>query len=214
MRSKDGFQEAQAEFRQTFGERLSQLLSRYPSRQAASDVAGVNPDQFPKYISGRAKPSFEAIAKLATVCGISLDWLAYGVGGNDFDGLSKLAVIDISENGNRRSKSPKDIVTAKLWGDAPDNNFRAVFAADRMNEPEIFEGDILILDISQTKIADAGFYLFVRDGAYLLRWAQFDLRGGFALKGSPTADSSLLLTKDELSEVQVVGRVRWRIGAV
>lgn len=216
MAQKVGFEEAQAEFRLTFGERLAQLIRRYPTRGAASDVAGVTTDMLPKYISGRAKPSFELVARLAAVYGVSLDWLAYGRGpaGEIKPGLVEIPVIDIAYRSDSTPRTVPPVEVIRYWGSEPDTNFRAVYAPDRSGEPQINIGDTLIVDITETTINGAGYYLFRRDGAYMLRWADFDLRGGYALRGSPTATTALLLTMTDLSEVQIIGRVRWRIGAV
>lgn len=46
----------------------------------AASVADVSVDMLAKYIAGTSRPRFDAMVKLASAAGVSLDWLATGEG--------------------------------------------------------------------------------------------------------------------------------------
>jgi transcriptional regulator with XRE-family HTH domain len=56
------------------------MLDRFPSRKAAAAIAGVDAEQLGRYVKARNKPSFDAIQRLASASGVSLEWLATGRG--------------------------------------------------------------------------------------------------------------------------------------
>ncbi len=54
------------------------VLNKIGTLQNAARIAGVTAEQVAKWRDGKAKPSFKAVASLANVAGVSLDWLATG----------------------------------------------------------------------------------------------------------------------------------------
>jgi len=61
-------------------QRIGRLLSLYPTRREAAEVAGISTDQLARYVTGRSAPPFQVVARLARPHGVSLDWLAHGDG--------------------------------------------------------------------------------------------------------------------------------------
>lgn len=89
------------------GERIATMCDAVGTREAAARAAGIGPRQLLKIIRGDAKPTAEALARLADASGYSLDWVMTGrgapkrtgaaTGGTDpelmgrlLDGLSKV----------------------------------------------------------------------------------------------------------------------------
>lgn len=62
------------------GCRLGTVISLYPTKKAAADMAGISPDQLTRYVKGQNAAPFEVLARLAGAKGVSLDWLATGEG--------------------------------------------------------------------------------------------------------------------------------------
>jgi hypothetical protein len=60
--------------------RVEALIDLFSSRTEAARVAAKNPDMITGYIRGRNKPPFDVLARLALAQGVSLDWVATGVG--------------------------------------------------------------------------------------------------------------------------------------
>lgn len=66
------------------------VLNRIGTLQNAAQIAGVTAEQVAKWRDGKAKPPFKAVASLANVAGVSLDWLATGEGAREKDSLDEM----------------------------------------------------------------------------------------------------------------------------
>ncbi|WP_303908670.1 helix-turn-helix domain-containing protein [Thiohalomonas denitrificans] len=62
------------------GSRIAAAADALGSRKNASAVARISSDTLRRWIAGEVSPSFDAIARLAVAAGVSLDWLATGIG--------------------------------------------------------------------------------------------------------------------------------------
>lgn len=65
-------------FRENLGTRIGQVVDMFPTKREAAKVAGVTAEQLRSYISGRSKPPFEVISRMAAEKGVSLNWMAIG----------------------------------------------------------------------------------------------------------------------------------------
>lgn len=79
------------------GRRLGAIVSLYPSKKAAADMAGVSPDQLARYIKGQNQAPFEVLSRVALKQGVDLNWLATGEGQMVFD------VGDVGRSPGQRS---------------------------------------------------------------------------------------------------------------
>lgn len=66
--------------RQEIGRRIRQLENRFKNRAEAAAAIGVAKSTLQAWGEGRSDPSFGGLARLAEVTGVSLDWIAFGVG--------------------------------------------------------------------------------------------------------------------------------------
>ena len=64
----------------TFNQRLDSLIRSLGGLRSASEIIGVKDQQIAKWRDGKARPNFLKVASLAQAAGVSLDWLATGVG--------------------------------------------------------------------------------------------------------------------------------------
>jgi|GEM_PF-6824728 len=60
--------------------RIRSLLDLFDTRSEAAQVAERSTDALQNWIAGKSAPTFEAMAKLAFAKGVSLQWLATGLG--------------------------------------------------------------------------------------------------------------------------------------
>lgn len=74
-----------------FADRLRIVERQFNNRAEVSKAIGVAKSSYQRWVEGVSTPSFDAMAKLAKVAGVSLDWLAFGDGQGP-DGQA--AVID------------------------------------------------------------------------------------------------------------------------
>lgn len=62
------------------GQRVTQMLDILPTRRKAAEVARKNPDTITAWSKGEQLSTFESLAELAAATGVSLDWMATGIG--------------------------------------------------------------------------------------------------------------------------------------
>ena len=217
-----GVQDGQAPFRTDFSDRLRWLLDQYDTRVEAGLIAGVSPEHLPAYLAGRAKPRFQAVAKLAAAKNVSLDWLATGNGPRDLsevepDGFVAIAIQPDAETRLESGDEPAaTILFSRTWLKSivptPHEKLRIVTHRGDSNAPVIADGDAMLVDITVTRISDDGLYVFPRDGKYQAKFVETFVNHRVALKSrNPTYDVQIL-SADEAGELQVFGRVVWRAG--
>jgi|GEM_PF-1703904 len=93
--------------RRKVGIRLRAIERRLGGRERAAAAAGVGVSTLASWVAGSADPKFSKVAALARAAGVSLDWLAYGEGGearsqpphaaNDLNEQLLLDIIAVAE---------------------------------------------------------------------------------------------------------------------
>ncbi len=218
--------EGPAAFRVELGERMRWLLDRFDSRAQAAEVAGVTPEHLASYIAGRAKPPFELVARLAQARGASLDWIARGEGTRErgVSGTEGFAILPVFEadasSGHGRyatDEEPRDQVAfSRAWLNAairsPEDKLRVVFNRGAANEPDLKDGDAMLVDTGFDRIVDDAFYVFERDERLLTRLTEMFVDGRIALKTRKAEYGAQILSREEAGQLRVFGRVRWRGG--
>jgi Peptidase S24-like len=213
-------EEGPVAFRSEFGERVRWLLDLFTSRTEAGDVALVSPEHLPSYISGKTKPPFELIVRLAAEKKVSLQWLATGTGerflesGED-DAYVAVAVQPEADGPLEAAGEPPFLFSREWLGaeiKAPVGGLRMIVQRGNANDPMIRDGDALLVDTSADRIAEDALYIFVRDGRYLARFVETFADGRIALKSRNPDYGMQTLSREEAQKLQVLGRVRWRGG--
>ncbi|HXC54607.1 MAG TPA: LexA family transcriptional regulator [Rhizomicrobium sp.] len=214
-------------FRSDLGERLRWLLNLFESRSEAGAIANVTPEHLPSYISGRTKPRFEAIVRLAAAKNVSLDWLATGRGerNNDDAEPEGFVAIPLQPDADARIDAGAEatLLFARAWlatlVEAPQTGLRIVIQRGNANEPAVKDGDALLVDTAVDRIAKAAsdedaLYVFVRDGHHVARFVETFVDGRVVLKARNPAFAPQTLSPEEAAKLQIFGRVRWRGGAI
>jgi hypothetical protein len=221
-----GLQDGPAPFRIEFGERMRWLLDLYDSRPDAAVVAGVTPEHLASYIGGRAKPPFELVARLARAKNISLEWLANGEGrrglGEVADGFAAIAVAEMDASSGAGSyplgeDMREHIAFSRAWLHqairAPEENLRVVFNRGDANEPDIDDGDAMLVVMGLDRVVDDGFYVFKAHGRLVTKLVEIYVGGRVALKTRKSAENPETLPPEDAAKL-VFGRVRWRGGVL
>jgi len=65
-------------FKDGLSARLKKLEESYANRSEAVRAYGLQKGAYERWVYARSSPSLEAVAKIAKVAGVSLDWLAFG----------------------------------------------------------------------------------------------------------------------------------------
>ena len=217
----DGFGDAGGPFRLPFGERMRYLLDLFESRPEAARIADVTPEHLASYISEKAAPRFEAVARLAMAKNVSMEWLATGEGraggGAVADGFAVIPVLDRETSSGPGSYPLADEVREHLafsraWLRSairvPEDRLVLVYNRGHDNEPAILDGEMLLLAKGLEKIED-GWHVFDIGGRLMTMFVRYSLDGRVGLSTLRTEAKPEFFPAEE-ALAKVLGRVRWR----
>jgi Peptidase S24-like/Helix-turn-helix len=220
----ENLQDGPAPFRVELGMRIRWLLDQFATRVDAAEIAGVTPEHLASYISGRAKPPFELIARLAAAKDVSLDWIATGDGepARTDAGPEGFAAIAIAGDTDLRYGAGNEpgatLLFSRAWlsatVQAPEEALRIVIQRGTANAPAIRDGDALLVDTTAERIDQDALYVFVRDGQHLARFVETFVDRRVALKARNPDYGTQILSPEEAARLLVFGRVRWRGGPI
>ena len=221
------------------GSRMRQLRGD-ESRLLCAARFNIHQNSLYKYEKGKRQIPTALIFAFAEAYGVETNWLLTGIepkerqaspppdrgmqepdGGRDQGPLAGTPLLEIplrdnagryvSEDRQRMVIFPRSMLASVA---VPLNRLCAMIAPGRLNEPEIGDGDLMLIDMEDLDTQQAGFFVFSRDGALMVRWVEPDLRGGLILKGSPSAKTAQIVERTDIAQVTVFGRVVWRGGAM
>lgn len=164
-----------------FSQRLKQVIKEFGSRYALAKVSGIPASSLQSYEAG-SKPGMDALATLARVANVDLNWLLTGRGEMRPPGLLSGAVfadilmVDQYELGTALSMSvvvgqipfSRNELEGRLRLKEPTRQtLLCVEAGSNLNA--IRRGDLVLIDRNQDNLA--------RDGIYLVDFPGIELRG-------------------------------------
>jgi phage repressor protein C with HTH and peptisase S24 domain len=157
---------------------------------------------------------------------------AYGVGGSSSrhaetpapEGYELVAAYDIAASSGHgaypaaeeEEKEPLAFPRALLrrLASAGVDKLVVVFNRGESNEPDIFDGDAMLVDRGVERLADDAFYVFRHDDALMVKLIERLLDGRVALKARNPGYREEILSKEEAARLTIFGRVVWRGGLV
>lgn len=217
------------------GTRISEIARMLGGRKKAASVAGVAVSTFHRWIAGDSVPAFDSIAKLAAVAGVSLDWVASGD-----DGRAAYTVTETAQP-QTEPPEMEDYALVPLydaqcsagsgaWNEhcqvlthlaftrhslrnhnlTPDHLSAIRIDGDSM-EPALEAGDTVLIDHTRTQIEGEGIYIIrLEDHLYAKRLQRsFD---GVSIISENPAYRELLVPRDRLDELEIIGRAVWAAG--
>jgi transcriptional regulator with XRE-family HTH domain len=167
----------------SFSERLKKVTKEFGSRYALAKASGIPASTLQSYATG-SKPGMDALATLARVANVDIDWLLTGKGEMRAAGmppgapLADTLMVDQYELGTALSMSivigqipfSRNFLETRLHLEEP--TYKALLAVEAgSNLHEITRGDLVLIDRNQANLA--------RDGVYLLDLPGMELRGVF-----------------------------------
>lgn len=202
-----------------FGKRLAEaIFPEKPSNFAAR--IGLPHATVSKYIGGKvAGPQLDVVARMAEGLGESLDWLVFGRGegaapSGDVIRVTRydatLAAGAGSWNEGKRRLDDIPFTPAffqKRLNKPSGAGFAVLTAAGDSMEPGISDGDLLLIDETDTRIID-GVFAFVLDGEARVKRFRKRLDGVTIMSDNP-AYGAEELAADQLGLITIIGRVRW-----
>jgi phage repressor protein C with HTH and peptisase S24 domain len=220
------------------------VVRQWPSADRLAKATGVSPSAFRKWLKGVAEPSRDRLVALAEAAGVNVSWLAQGEGEEpDLLILAARAhspqSADLAANPSIAQflVLPKRREAAAAGAGRPVTNvptefigfrhdwLRATFdrypgdlileiAVGESMEPDIRNGDLLLIDTTDQTFRNFGVYVIEARGERLVKRVQRKFDGSLILISDNTVYQPELIPADLAKEVQVVGRVIWRGGQV
>lgn len=218
---------------QEFTDRLAIAVEMSGGVGNLARAAKISSRMLGKYLAGDSDPSRSRLISIATAAGVQLQWLATGEGpmrpsdddqavpadGRDLDeyALVPRYAVEVSA-GHGAWPDQVDVVERLAFKRSwlvklglKEHNLVLVTARGDSMEPTFYDGDLLLVDVSQTGIVDGGVSVIRTDGLLLAK----RLQAGFGDQVTVISDNPrydrLTTTKDQL---RIVGRVVWRGGKV
>lgn len=202
-----------------FARRLAEAISPEKPTHFAQRV-GLPPTTVSKYLRAGAAngPRLDIVARMAEGAATSIDWLVWGKG----DGVSGAEVIRVpryeatlaagagSWNEGKRRLDDIPFTPAffqKRLGRPSSAGFSVLTAMGDSMEPGISDGDLLLIDETDSRLTD-GVLAFVLDEEARVKRFRRRIDGITILSDNPAYGAEDLAT-DQLDRINIIGRVRW-----
>ncbi len=206
-----------------FHERLQKALGD-ESVRGFSRRSGVSETALRAYLAGKSEPSRPALIAMADAAGVSVEWLAVGDRkptaapeariGDEF-ALVPLYDLEVSAGGGAitdRENIVSQIAFRRDWlrhVGLNINHLVSVSVRGDSMEPSIRDGDMLLVDTSQTDVVEDGIYVLRIDSHLLAKRLQRLVDGRLYIKSDNPAYERQELSKQDADQLEVIGRVVW-----
>ncbi|MEH6649959.1 MAG: S24 family peptidase [Motiliproteus sp.] len=210
---------------QNFSERVK-LIKDKTGTQKLSELTGISTVQLNRYAKGTSQPMIEPLVAIAEASGVSIQWLATGIGGMQAGSptvdMSRSVSINFYPDIQPSAGCGNDVVSERsvpVVFDAdylktevqvnPKNCVMFSAQGDSM-APSISSGDLLIVDQSVTR-GDSIFVLRLSNDIMVKR-LQFLPTGHIKVISDSDAYDDYMIDLQQNPELQVIGRVVWHGG--
>ncbi|MND22353.1 HTH-type transcriptional regulator PrtR [compost metagenome] len=182
--------------------------------------SGVPQGTLHKYLraGGGFGPRLDIVARMASTVGVSIDWLVYARGDGQVDqDTVKIPRYDATlaagagswNDGKRRLDDipfTRSFLQKRL-GRTSTAGLSMLEAAGDSMEPHILDGDLLMIDENDRRLADGIFAFVLDEDARVKRFRRtFD---GVTIISDNPAYPEEHLSADQLGRLNLIGRVRW-----
>jgi phage repressor protein C with HTH and peptisase S24 domain len=227
-----------------FAARLQQIVNQWPSADRLAKATGVSPSAFRKWLKGISEPSRDRLVALAEAAEVNVAWLAQGEGvAPDLPTLARRArssqPIDVAGDmdrsqflvlpktpeaaaagaGHPPADGPTEFIGLRhdwLWamfGREPGDLILELAVGESM-EPQIHDGDLLLVDTTDQTFRNFGVYVVEVRGERLVKRVQRKFDGSLIFISDNKAYQAESIPSELAKEVQVIGRVIWRAGQI
>lgn len=204
---------------QGFASRLAEAMA--PERVTAfAERLGVPQPTISKYLKARSgAPRLDIAARIAEGANTSLDWLVWGRGEGPADrgGVVKVPRFDATLaagagawNEGKRRLDDIPFTSAffrKRFGRQDGTGFAVLEARGDSMEPTIADGDLLLIDETDTRLIDGVFAFLLDDEARVKRFRR--LMDGVAIQSDNPVYPVEEISGAGFKKLKIIGRVRW-----
>lgn len=213
-----------------FPERLKVAIGA-DTPYAFAKKSGISESLVRKYLAGDSLPSIERAWVMAKTAGVSLDWLAGGDGESasvQAPAPAEAAIYAYIPLYDARCSAGNGAWNegAKIWthlaftryslqrkGLTLDNLSAIQVAGDSM-EPLLVDGDTVLIDHSRNALEGEGIYVIHLDDHLYAKRLQRQFDGALHVISENKAYRDMVVPKERLDELQIIGRVVWAGGWV
>jgi phage repressor protein C with HTH and peptisase S24 domain len=209
-----------------FKERLKQVAEMAGNATTLARKTGISRRTIGFYLAGKAEPPLGKLVKIASAAGVSVEWLATGEGTVCHGEEAGKCERYLSAMGLRNGFVRPDRQEANFGEDFSDalafssewlerefgvggEALTLVRTRDDAMEPTIRRGDLLLVDCSQTQVADNALYALGFAGTFQVKRIQILLDGALAILSDNPAYEKQLIGTRAAKELNVLGRVIW-----
>jgi phage repressor protein C with HTH and peptisase S24 domain len=231
--------ERQTGDREAFVSRLHFVLEHWPSADKLARAAGISPSALRKWLRGEAEPSRERLIAFADTAGVPIAWLVRGEGTQPSLHRER-AIAPAPDDGEAALPRafvalPRRVAAAAAGAGNPDGEQTVEFLAFRHDwlrtnfnlhpddvqliravgdsmEPGIQDGDLLLIDTTQTRFTEFGIYVFEVQEERLVKRVQRKFDGTLFVISDNTVYQPEIISEKLASEIIVIGKVVWRAG--
>jgi phage repressor protein C with HTH and peptisase S24 domain len=213
---------------ESFGERFRLVLSRVGMLQRAADMTGYSSEQIAKWRDGKSRAAFLPLAILCKAAGVSLDWLAFGIGTPDNSGEVAVPAAALNDvvmvpflsvhgsagpgvsNGNVEiiDSIPFSRTLLRKQGIKPEEAHAITAKGDSMF-PTIADGQIILIDAGMRRIRQDAIYALSIDDDIRIKRIQRGIGGTLTLKSDNPNYEPELISPADAEKLRVEGRVFW-----
>ncbi|WIX34922.1 helix-turn-helix transcriptional regulator [Salinicola sp. JS01] len=205
-----------------FRERLQEAMGSEKPR-AFAKRSGISEGAVRSYLSGDTFPGLDRLALLAQALGVDAQWLAFGAekrtpppeldeyalvplydaqcsagGGAWNEGCQVLTHISFTRYSLRKQGlTPEHLSAIRVDGDSM--------------EPLLHSGDTVLIDHTRTTIEGEGIYVLRLDGHLYAKRLQRQFDGVAIISANPIYDK-VIVPRDRLHELEIIGRAVWSAG--
>lgn len=216
------------------GTRIEAIIDLYESRKQAAIAADVALSSLHRWTREEGVPAFDSLARLAIPKGVSLDWVATGVG-DMFGRRAAQPVVPAEEDDDKYAYIP--LYDARCSSGYGSWNERArvlthlAFTRYSLrkkglnpaklsclrNDGDSMQGlldddDAVMIDESRNTLEAEGVYVLMLDDHLYAKRLQRQFDGAIQIISENKAYQPMTVPKDRLGELQIIGRVVWAGG--
>jgi len=193
--------------------------------RAFARSCGLSEGAIRSYLSGDTYPTLDRLEQIAAAVGVSAVWLGFGI-----EERPKLVVEDETYvyvplydarvsaghgawNDSARVLAMLAFTRYSLRKQGLEPAYLAAFRVDGdSNEPILSDGDTVMVDLRRKDMRGDAMYVICIGEHLFAKRLQLQLDGGFQVISANPAYPPVLVPKDRLDDLEVVGRVVWAGG--
>ncbi|MDO0944618.1 XRE family transcriptional regulator [Chromohalobacter israelensis] len=204
-----------------FKDRLRKVMKGY-SLRGFSKACGLSEATLRSYLSGGTYPTLDRLSQVANAAGVDPQWLAFGEQRPEPAEMGDYAFVPLYDAqcsaGNGAWNEGCQVLThisftrysLRKQGLTPEHLSAIRVDGDSM-EPVLHSGDTVLVDHTRTTIEGEGIYVVRLDGHLYAKRLQRNFDGVAVLSANP-AYREVVVPRERIDELEIIGRAVWSAG--